>query len=89
SFGGQLLHEPSRLMTGTGTPYRVYTPFWRALAGAGEPEPPLDAPAKLRLASQLTKSERLERWKLLPTKPDWASDFTELWTPGEVGAHEK
>lgn len=31
SFAGQLLHEPSKLKTGGGTPYRVYTPFWRAL----------------------------------------------------------
>ena len=89
SFAGQLLHEPSRLMTGNGTPYRVYTPFWRALEGGGEPEPPLEAPAKLRLASQFPKSEALESWKLLPTKPDWAGDFTDLWTPGEDGAHEK
>ncbi|MFW8645407.1 deoxyribodipyrimidine photo-lyase [Rhizobium beringeri] len=89
SFGGQLLHEPSRLMTGNGTPYRVYTPFWRALEGCGEPEQPLEAPAKLRIASQLPKSEALESWKLLPTKPDWAVDFTDLWTPGEDGAHEK
>ncbi|RUM05910.1 cryptochrome/photolyase family protein [Rhizobium chutanense] len=89
SFGGQLLHEPSRLLTGSGTPYRVYTPFWRALEGAGEPEPPLEAPAKLRLAAPLPKSERLESWKLLPRKPDWAGDFGDLWTPGEQGAREK
>jgi len=89
SFGGQLLHEPSRLMTGNGTPYRVYTPFWRALEGGCEPEPPLDAPAKLLLASQRPKSERLESWKLLPVKPVWAGDFADLWTPGEEGARKK
>ncbi|RFB95156.1 deoxyribodipyrimidine photolyase [Rhizobium leguminosarum bv. trifolii] len=89
SFGGQLLHEPSRLMTGNGTSYRVYTPFWRALEGASEPEPPLDPPAKLRLASELAKSEPLESWKLLPMKPDWAKNFSDLWTPGERGAMER
>ncbi|MBX5158855.1 deoxyribodipyrimidine photo-lyase [Rhizobium sp. NZLR8] len=88
SFGGQLLHEPSRLMTGAGTPYRVYTPFWRALEAAGEPERPLAAPAKLRLASQLLKSERPESWRLLPTKPNWAKGFGDLWTPGEEGAQQ-
>jgi deoxyribodipyrimidine photo-lyase len=31
SFSGHLLHEPSRLQTKSGGPYRVYTPFWRAL----------------------------------------------------------
>ncbi|OWV88831.1 deoxyribodipyrimidine photolyase [Rhizobium sp. N122] len=89
SFGGQLLHEPSRLMTGNGASYRVYTPFWRALEGAGEPEPPLDPPAKLRLASELATSEPLESWKLLPMKPDWAKSFSDLWTPGEHGAKER
>lgn len=89
SFGGQLLHEPSRLMTGSGAPYRVYTPFWRALEKTGEPKPPLDAPSKLRLASKLPASESLASWKLLPTKPDWARDFVDLWTPGEEGAQER
>ncbi|OWV73618.1 deoxyribodipyrimidine photolyase [Rhizobium sp. R339] len=89
SFGGQLLHEPSRLMTGSDTPYRVYTPFRRALESAGEPEPPLNAPSKLRLASGLPASESLERWKLLPGKPNWARDFADLWTPGEQGAQER
>ncbi|MBB2719407.1 UNVERIFIED_ORG: deoxyribodipyrimidine photolyase [Rhizobium etli] len=37
SFTGQLPHDPCRLVTGKGTPYRVYTPFWRALESAGEP----------------------------------------------------
>ncbi|KEC75348.1 UNVERIFIED_ORG: deoxyribodipyrimidine photo-lyase [Rhizobium esperanzae] len=88
SFGGQLLHEPSQLMTGSGTPYRVYTPFWRALESSIEPEP-LDIPSKLQLASKLPGSEKLESWKLLSTQPDWASNFADLWTPGEEGAQEK
>ncbi|MFP3802272.1 deoxyribodipyrimidine photo-lyase, partial [Paraburkholderia sp. SIMBA_027] len=29
SFAGHLLHEPSRVQTKSGGPYRVYTPFWR------------------------------------------------------------
>ncbi|WP_407804290.1 deoxyribodipyrimidine photo-lyase, partial [Staphylococcus aureus] len=33
SFSGHLLHEPSKLQTKSGGPYRVYTPFWRALEG--------------------------------------------------------
>ena len=88
-FGGQLLHEPSRLMTGGGTPYRVYTPFWRALEGAGEPEQPLHAPSKLLTASELPKPETLDSWKLLPTQPDWAKNFSDVWTPGEHGAQER
>ncbi len=49
SFAGQLLHEPSRLRTGTGTPYKTYTPFWRALELSGEPPCPIEAPEKLEV----------------------------------------
>jgi deoxyribodipyrimidine photo-lyase len=89
SFAGQLLHEPSRLKTGGGTPYRVYTPFWRALEGSGEPPHPVDAPKKVKFASELPASEKLASWKLLPTKPDWAKDFAEVWTAGEEAARER
>ncbi len=89
SFSGQLLHEPSRIKTGTGGPYRVYTPFWRALENAGEPDTPLDAPETLIAPDQCPKSERLEDWTLLPVKPDWAQTFSEIWTPGEAAALER
>ncbi|MGV2098919.1 cryptochrome/photolyase family protein [Rhizobium sp. 21-4511-3d] len=89
SFAGQLLHEPSKLKTGGGTPYRVYTPFWRALEGSGEPPHPLDAPKKFSFPSHWPHSEPLASWKLLPVKPDWASEFSDIWTPGEDAALEK
>ncbi|MDH6294648.1 deoxyribodipyrimidine photo-lyase type I [Agrobacterium fabrum] len=89
SFSGQLLHEPSRLQTKSGGPYRVYTPFWRALEGGEEPHAPVDAPKSLKAPEVWPKSEKLADWKLLPTKPDWAKDFSDIWTPGENGALEK
>ena len=30
SFNGNLLHEPWELATGSGGPFKVYTPYWRA-----------------------------------------------------------
>lgn len=89
SFAGQLLHEPSRLKTGAGGPYRVYTPFWRALEALGEPAEPVPAPARLAAPDSWPASERLETWKLLPTKPDWAKAFSTVWTPGEAGARQR
>jgi deoxyribodipyrimidine photo-lyase len=86
SFAGQLLHEPSRVRTGTGGPYRVYTPFWRALESEGEPDAPLDAPLAMAAPANWPTSERLEDWHLLPVKPNWASTFSEVWTPGEAAA---
>jgi deoxyribodipyrimidine photo-lyase len=89
SFAGQLLHEPSRLKTGGGTPYRVYTPFWRALENAGEPPRPLDAPDAVRFAPVLDTGETLGSWGLLPTKQDWAQGFSQVWHAGEDAAREK
>ena len=89
SFAGQLLHEPSRLRTGTGTPYKTYTPFWRALELSGEPPCPIEAPEKLEVPEHWPDSDSLASWSLLPTKPNWASNFPDMWTPGEAGAREK
>lgn len=89
SFAGQLLHDPARLKTGTGGPYRVYTPFWRAVEGSGEPPEPLDEPAEIRAPETWPTSQDLGDWNLLPTKPNWASHFSEIWTPGEQGATER
>lgn len=89
SFAGQLLHDPTRLMTGEKKPYRVYTPFWKALEREGEPHEPIDAPEKLRSLPKAPKSETLDDWALLPTKPNWATAFTDVWTPGEDAARER
>jgi len=45
-------------------------------------EKPCPAPKALKFGS--AASERLEDWKLLPVKPDWAKKFD--WTPGEKSA---
>ncbi|KQO76813.1 deoxyribodipyrimidine photo-lyase [Rhizobium sp. Leaf262] len=86
SFAGHLLHEPSKLKTKSGGPYRVYTPFWRAFEGGDEPNEPIAAPKKLVSPSHWPQSDTLKNWHLLPTKPDWAKQFKEVWTPGEAGA---
>lgn len=46
SFPGFLLHEPWTVATGQGGPYKVYTPYWRAVRGRDVPAP-LPAPGKL------------------------------------------
>ncbi len=89
SFAGQLLHDPTRLSTGEKKPYRVYTPFWKALEREGEPREPIDAPEKLISLSKVPRSETLGDWDLLPKKPDWAAAFPDVWTPGEEAARER
>jgi len=63
SFDGSLLAEPWQVTTGQGGPYRVYTPFWKALRARGAAAP-LPAPAELRMPAEWPASDRLEDWGL-------------------------
>ncbi|PLX37997.1 MAG: deoxyribodipyrimidine photolyase [Hyphomicrobiales bacterium] len=84
SFNASLLAEPWEVETKTGGPFKVYTPFWKALS-AHDIARPMPAPEKLDVV--LAKSgDTLADWALLPTKPDWAAGWTDIWQPGEAGA---
>jgi deoxyribodipyrimidine photo-lyase len=86
SFAGQILHEPTKLKTGAGGHFRVYTPFWKALDSSGEPPEPIPAPTRITSPAAWPKSDTLSDWSLLPTKPNWAKGLSEHWQPGESGA---
>jgi len=83
---GGLLLPPGAVRTGAGGIYRIYTPFSRAVMEHMPPPTPTRAPAAIPSPDQWPASDALEDWALLPTKPDWATGFTEDWTPGEAGA---
>lgn len=48
SFAGCLLYEPSEVLTGKQTPYRVFTPFWRMCSQLPAPLRPLPSPRSIR-----------------------------------------
>jgi deoxyribodipyrimidine photo-lyase len=86
-----VLREPARVTSGSGKPYAVYTPFAKAIAAMGEPDPPLPAPARLRPVAAPPPGESLASLGLYPVsgEPDWAAEFPTLWTPGEAGAQAR
>ena len=83
-FPGSLLAEPEHISTGGGSPYKVFTPFWRALQRQPG-SPSLPAPASLPTLPKVA-SDPLESWQLRPRQPDWAAGFGEVWEPGVSGA---
>lgn len=89
SFNGTLLHEPWRIKTKAGGPYGVFTPFWRAECAAGDPPAPVPAPKEIPGPDGLPAGDSLDGWGLLPTAPDWANGFREMWAPGEAGARDR
>lgn len=82
-FNGTLLSTPGAVLTGAGRPFKVFTPFLKALlAQAGPPVLPA-APPRLAPGPNV-RSEDLASWRLGPASPDWSTGFD--WTPGEAGA---
>jgi deoxyribodipyrimidine photo-lyase len=84
-FRAATLFDPAGLATGSGSPYKVFSAFWKAAQQLPEPRAPLPAPDALEAATG-PDGDDLERWQLLPEKPDWASGFPQRWRPGEANA---
>ncbi len=87
-----VLHDGNQLApldgirTGSGEAFKVYAPFWRALERHLPPPEPAPAPERLEAPPAWPASDRLDDWSLLPTRPNWAAEFPDHWTPGESGA---
>ncbi len=85
SCNGGLLAEPWTVKTGSGEPYKVFTPYWRAARTVIPDVPALPTPDALSAPSQWPDSEDIADWGLHPAGPDWSTGFSG-WTPGEAGA---
>lgn len=86
TFNASLLFEPWTIRTGQGTPFAVFTPFWRACLSAPEPPAPLPTPTSIRAPHEPVASLSIDDLGLLPTHPDWAAGLREIWQPGEETA---
>lgn len=82
-FNGSLLARPGSVLTGSGGPYKVFTPFMKALLSVTVPPEPAPAPTAIPGVRDVA-SDALDDWALKPTRPDWAKGF--IGTPGEAGA---
>ena len=90
SFNANLLFEPWEIETQSGDPYKVYSPFWRAIQKEPEPQPHRKKP--FRISQKDIKQAggvALSKLGLLPKKPNWAKGWDEIWTPGEAGAQAR
>jgi len=87
-YPGSLLSEPGEILTGQGTPYKVFTSFWKRLRECYRAPPPHPAP-KRPAPGPAIASDRLDDWRLQPTAPDWAGGLRETWEAGETAARQR
>ena len=85
SFNAHLLIEPWQVETGTGNPYKVFTPFWRKVAGQLPLRSDAGKPRQLRPPAAWPHSDGVDALGLEPTIA-WDTGFWEQFTPGEAGA---
>ncbi len=87
SYSGTLLREPATIAKKDGTPYRVFTPFWKSLHGTGPSRDPAGRPQRLPAPADtpLLTGSSIGSLDLLPAMP-WDEAFYNHWQPGEDGA---
>ncbi|MFN3827261.1 MAG: cryptochrome/photolyase family protein [Micavibrio sp.] len=88
SYNSALLFEPWTITKDDGTPYKVFTPFFRkGCLKAQPPAEPLKAPAKIKLAD-IPFRQSIDELSLLPLPPQprWDIKMQDHWEIGEQGA---
>jgi deoxyribodipyrimidine photo-lyase len=86
SFNSALFFEPWEIRTGQGTPYRVFTPFWKACRAQLDTQPaPLPAPSRIPALAKPVASLALDDLQLQP-RIAWDGGLQSAWSPGEWGA---
>lgn len=88
-YHGNYLLPPGTVTTGSGDPYKIYTPFWKSLNERMPPPEPQRTPQHIGAPEDWPESDKLYEWGLLPTNPNWADGFSEEWTPGEDAARRR
>lgn len=86
---GDALFDPEQIRSGSGQPFKVFTPFWNACLSSASVGAPLPAPSTLRFARPVASGDALDDWRLEPKSPDWAGGFRASWRPGEEGARSR
>ena len=88
SFSASLLWEPWTISKDDGTPYRVFTPFYKkGCLNSEEPRLPAGKVDLSNLYSEDLSSGSITDLNLLPTIK-WYKSFEEEWNPGEIGAEQ-
>ncbi len=89
SFNGSLLWEPWAIKKDDGTPYKVFTPFYKkGCLNAPAPREPISSPKNIAFHGAVKDSLSLSDLKLLPTI-NWDNQMVNCWDISENGAKER
>jgi deoxyribodipyrimidine photo-lyase len=86
-LNGSLLSPPGALMTRDGSPYRVFTPFWKAFLRDYVIDEPQPAPARIPAFRSALQSLTVDELDLRPSHP-WGEELMQHWQTGEPAAQK-
>jgi deoxyribodipyrimidine photo-lyase len=81
-YHGSMLMAPETVKTNSGTPFKVFTPYWKKHQQIYFPQTPLSAPQNLSQSDASIDSVPVTQLQLLP-KIDWYQGMQKHWRPGE------
>ena len=85
---GNYLLPPGTVTTGSGNPYKIYTPFKDASLACIHGFDILDEPS-LASPDNWPDSDSLDDWALEPARPDWAGGLRDFWEAGTAAALDR
>lgn len=89
SFNANLLWEPWQVLKKDGTPYKVFTPYYRrGCLSQTSPRVPVAAPRNIDIQYDEDLDQGVDSLGLMPDIK-WYKTMEKLWNPGESGASEK
>lgn len=88
SFNAALLREPWQVLKNDGQPYKVYTPFWKALLKTSIVQTLLPKPLFIPVPTAWPASLAINDLQLLPKIP-WDQGMMSTWQVGEQAALHK
>ena len=79
----------SRILTGSGTPFQKFTPFYKQFLAKAVIEAPIAAPRSLPAFGQVNGDNQAVFGTIGPSRfpPDW--EGASLWRPGSAAAHRR
>ena len=91
SFNSSLLFEPNFIKNNAGEFFKVFSPFWRkCLSVIDSVNMPFTRPDKVNLVKLVEDDQSsVTDLPLLPTKPNWAKNWPNLYKISEEDVHAK
>ena len=89
SFNGSLLWEPWHVLKKDGTPYKIFTPYYRrGCLSCSAPRVPLPIPQNISFSDQDNDALSVQELDLLP-RIHWDAQMRERWIISEAAALER